>query len=120
MIRRRRWQILALIVMSLIGVLFWNLAVPSRLYYSRLCLHGCISLAWTAIRSLVHCSGTGSVRCHTSFEFMVATPSPVNRMPSWCGRLRGRGLLVAVVAGPVASWPSFHSLRFAGVGSGDD
>src|SRR5271155_1271944 len=61
---------------------FWNLAVPSRLHYSRLCLHRCISLAWTAVCGLVHCSNTGSVRCNTPSDFMVAAPPPVNRLPA--------------------------------------
>jgi hypothetical protein len=99
---------------------FWNLAVPSWLYYSRLCLHRPISLAWTAICSLVHCSRTGSVRCHTSFEFMVAAPSPVNRMPSRRSGLRGRGLLVAIVARRMASWSCVRSVRLDCVGSSDD
>ncbi len=78
--------------------LFWNLAPPSRLHHSRLCLDRCISLAWTAVRSLVHCSGQGSVRCHTSPDFNMATPSPVNHMPIRCCNLRTSSLFVAVVA----------------------
>lgn len=99
---------------------FWNLASPSRLRRSRLCLDRCISLAWTAVRSLVHCSRQGSVRRHTSLDFNVATPSPVNRMPTRCDNLCTRSLFVAVVARAVASWSCFRSFRLACVGSGDD
>jgi len=98
---------------------FWNLAVPSGLYCSRLCLHRCISLAWTAVCGLVHCSSTGSVRCHTPSGFMVATPSPVNRLSSRRGGVRGRGLLVAVVARGMASWSGVRSFRLAYIGASD-
>ena len=40
---------------------FWNLAPPGMLHHPRLCLDRYISLAWTAVRSLVHCSGQGPV-----------------------------------------------------------
>ena len=99
---------------------FWTLAPPSRLRRSRLCLDRFISLAWTAVRPLVHCSGQGSVRCSTCVGFKMGTRSFVDRMPSRYYNLRGGSLFVAVVAGPVASWSRFHSLRLAGVGSGDD
>jgi hypothetical protein len=98
---------------------FWNLAPPGRLHHSRLFLDRCISLAWTAVRSLVHCSGQGSVRCHTSLDFNMATPSPVGHMPSRCGGLRGRGLLVALVARGMAGWSCVRSFRLACVGPGD-
>jgi di/tricarboxylate transporter len=45
---------------------FWNLAPPKRFRLSWLYLDRCISLAWTAVRSLVYCSVQGSVRCHIS------------------------------------------------------
>jgi hypothetical protein len=99
---------------------FWNLAPPGMLHHPRLCLDRYISLAWTAVRSLVRCSGQGSVRCHTSFHFNMAAPAPVNHLPCRRGGLCAGGLLVVVVARGMASWPCFHSLRFAGVGSGDD
>src|SRR5580704_873789 len=99
---------------------FWNLAPPSRFHHSRLFLGGFISLAWTAVRSLVHCSGQGSAGCHTSPDFDTATPSPVNHLPSRCGGLLARCLFVVVVARGMASRSCVRSLRFAGVGSSDD
>ena len=98
----------------------WNLARPNRIHYSRLFLDSSIPLAWTAIRSLVHRSNQGSVRCHASPDFKRATPAFVDRMPSWCCRLRSWSLFVAVVARAVASWSCFRSLRLACIGSSDN
>ena len=50
----------------------------------------------------------------------MATSSFENRLPPWCCGLRCGGVLVALVAGPVAGWSCFRFLRFAGIGSGDD
>src|SRR5258707_472537 len=98
---------------------FWNLAPPSRLHHSWLCMDRCISLAWTAIHSLVHRSRQGSVRCHTSVDFKMATTSLVNGMPLRCCGLCSRSLFVAVVARAVAGWSCIRSLRLACVGPGD-
>jgi hypothetical protein len=99
---------------------FRNLAAPCRLYCSRLRLRGCISLARTAVCSLVDCSETGSVRCQCSIHFMVAAPSPVNRMSSRRGGLRDRCLFVAIVARGMAGWSRIRSFRRDCIGSGDD
>src|SRR5215468_3877444 len=77
---------------------FWNLAYPKGFRLSWLYWDKCIPVAWTAVRSLVHCPGQGSFRCHTSLDFNMATPSLINYMPSRCGGLRCRSLLVALVA----------------------
>ena len=96
---------------------FWNLAPPTRFRLSWLYLDRFISLAWAAIRSVVYRSGQGSVRCHTSLEFTMATSSLVNRLPPRCCGLRCRSLLVAVVARAVAGWSCFRSFRLACIGS---
>jgi hypothetical protein len=99
---------------------FWNMAPPSRLHYSRLCLDRCISLAWTAIRGLVPRSGQGSVRCHAALNFSMAAPPAVNRMPPRCHSLRSRNLSMALMARAVASRSCFCSLRLTRIGSNND
>jgi hypothetical protein len=99
---------------------FWNLAPPKRFRLSWLYLDRCISLAWTAVRSLVHCSCQGSVRCHTSLDLNMATTSPISHMPSRRGGLRCRRLLVALVARGMAGRSCVHSFRVACVGPSDD
>ncbi len=99
---------------------FWNLAPPSRLHSSRLFLDRHISLARTAVRSLVRCSGQGSVRCHTSLYFNRATTSPFDHMPSRCVGFRNRCLHMAVVARGMASRPRLRSFRLACIGPSDD
>jgi hypothetical protein len=59
--------------------------------------------AWTAVCSLVRRSGQGSVGHYASLDRKMAARALVNRMPAWCRSLRSWSLLVAAVAGAVAS-----------------
>ena len=120
MIGSRQWQILGLILMALIGVGVGIWLLRAGYTTLGLCLGRYIPLAWTAILILAHCSEYRSIGYHPSLDFEVATPAPLNRMrPRRC-YLRGKSLLVAFVAGGVASWSRFCSFRLACVGPGDD
>ena len=99
---------------------FWNLAVERRFHRSRLSLYRYISLGRTAVCILAHCSEQCSVRGYTQHEFMVATPSTVSRVPVRSRGVRSGSLLVAVVAGRMASWLCIHSFWVARIGPGDD
>lgn len=99
---------------------FWNLALPRGIHHSWLFLDSRLSLAGTAICSVVRRSGQGSVGHYASLDFKMAAPALVNRMPAWCRSLRSWSLLVAAVAGAVASRSCFCSFRLACVGSRND
>jgi hypothetical protein len=120
MIGRRQWQILALIVMAVVGVGLGIWLFRTGFTCARLRLHRCVSVAWTAIRGLVHCSAHCPVRCHTAVEFNVAAPPPVTHLPPRCCGLRSRRLLVAVVARGMASWSCVRSFRVARLSPSDD
>src|SRR5215467_8250959 len=91
----------------------WSLAAPKGFRLSWLYLDRCISLAWTAVRSLVHRSGQCSVRCHASFDLNMATTSLITHMPSRRGGLCCWGLLVALMARGMAGWSCVRSFRVA-------
>lgn len=96
---------------------FWNLAIPKGLHTNRLSLDRRIPLARSAVRSLVRSAPQGAFKRHNSLEFKTATPPLVNGVSPWSSSVRGWSLYDAMVAGGVAGWFCFRTLRFDAIGA---